>query len=65
MEEIRNTHTILIIYKDILLSELCPSWSIGLLEKLIFAQIIMKFPAFHVTQSFITIFTRALFVFCV
>jgi hypothetical protein len=34
-------------------------WSRVLLEKLTVTQLVKKFPAFHGTQSFIIVFTRA------
>jgi len=34
-------------------------WSRVLLEKLIVAQLVKKFPAFYGTRSFITVFTTA------
>jgi hypothetical protein len=45
------------MYKDLLCTYL-PSWTRDLCEKLVVAQLVKKFPAFHGTRRFITVFVR-------
>jgi hypothetical protein len=48
-----SNHSKFTVHKSLL------SWSRVLLEKLIIAELVKKFPAFYITARFITVFTRA------
>jgi hypothetical protein len=54
----RNCCSLLEIIKTKLITYVTP-WRRGILNKLISPQLVKKFPTFHETQRYITVFTRA------